>query len=203
MEAAKLCRQGAAPWTTSMVVCPRVAHWSTDFAAFDAWVSGSRELDDLEGAVSLVTFHPNFERWRELAPGVGPGSTVLSHYEEPDGRRSQRTLPAVIVTTDPQVVGARRVGVRFLDDNVEQWVPLDWLGFRSLSCKPLPDNWMHRAPHPTVHLIRRRDLWRVREADGGYETVAEVQVRNSRRIQELGCPRLEEMARSSSQPLDH
>lgn len=197
-EAVRLNRRGAPAWATSLVVCPNVRTWAADFSTFDAWVSTSCELDDLEEAVSLVAFHPAFERWHALAVDVGLGSKVLAHYEECDGERSKRPLPAVITSVDPQVVGARRVGVQFLDDGVEQWLPLEWLGAPALSAEPLPDNWMHRAPHPTVHLIRRRDLRAVREASGGYGVVADLQLRNSRRAGALGWGRLWALARGGA-----
>jgi len=195
-EAKSLCCRSSAPWATSLVVCPRVAAWNSDFKTFDAWVSKSPDLDDLEDLVALVAFHPAFRRWHALADHVSVGSVVLAHFEEEDGERSRRPLQATVVTTDAAIVGARRVGVRFLDDGTEQWVPSDWLVGSAHSEVPLPDNWMHRAPHPTVHLIRRCDLNSIRESAEGYEVVADVQLRNSSRLATLGWDKLSEIAHS-------
>ena len=56
-----------------------------------------------------------------------------------------------------------REGLRFHDaprcGRKDIRVPIEFLD-RSLSRNgtPMPDNMMHRAPHPTIHIIRRADL---------------------------------------------
>ncbi|CAE7396047.1 Dynlt1 [Symbiodinium sp. CCMP2456] len=183
-EARRLARRRV-PWATSLVVCPRVLSWRDDFHAFDAWVARSNHLDDLEDLVSLVAFHPRFARWHTLASSVTPGAQVCSHYEEVDGEKSRKALPAIVESMDPKEVGVRRIGLRFLDDGVLQWVPSDWLTPAWKTAELLVDNQMHQAPFPTVHLIRRKDLASVKSSTGGYEVVASLQARNSQYLQKL------------------
>ncbi|CAE8689770.1 unnamed protein product [Polarella glacialis] len=191
-EAVRLQGRRLPPLSTSLVVCPRVPEWK-DFKTFDSWVTNG-QVEDLEDMVSLVVFHPAFERWHALSPELVPGSHVRAYFEEADGQRSSGALPAVVQSLDPGVVGARRVGLKFLDDGAEQWVPQEWLSPPAVSQEPLPDNWMHRAPHPTVHLIRRRDLEAVRNAEGGYDAVAAVQAKNSRCLRHLSQDELHRLA---------
>mmetsp|Transcript_46905 Transcript_46905/g.124655 ORF Transcript_46905/g.124655 Transcript_46905/m.124655 type:complete len:96 (+) Transcript_46905:665-952(+) len=75
-----------------------------------------------------------------------------------------------------------------------QWVPLEWLDPGVLAGEALLDNWMHRSPQPTIHLIRRQDLQAVRETEDGHSTVSEVQRRNQNRLQEMGFSRLSSLA---------
>ena len=51
----------------------------------------------------------------------------ISSSQEMDGEKSKKALPAIIESMDPKKVGVRRIGVRFVDDGVLQWVPADWL----------------------------------------------------------------------------
>mmetsp|Transcript_103215 Transcript_103215/g.291453 ORF Transcript_103215/g.291453 Transcript_103215/m.291453 type:complete len:309 (-) Transcript_103215:53-979(-) len=181
-EAVRLSRRGVPALATTLVVCPYVSAWARDFSAFDDWVARNPKLDDLDDIVSLVAFHPHFARWHALAPSTCIGSRVLAHYEEQGGGRSSRPLPAVVVSVDPTVVGVRRIGLRFVDDGVEQWVPTEWLRPPATADDLLHDNWMHRAPYPTIHLIRRPDLSAIRGSEGSYESLAELQLRNSGRV---------------------
>ncbi|CAK9102825.1 Glycerol uptake facilitator protein [Durusdinium trenchii] len=208
----------ARPWTTSLVVCREVKEWE-DFDAFDAWVLNS--MHDLDELVGLVVFHLYFARWPSLAADVVEGRQVTSYYEESDGRKSSKALPATVQCLDPKRVGVRRIGLRFLDrgkrkrlknrgmsgtpmdDGVVQWVPIEWL--QGCGGVPLLDNVLHQAPHPTIHLIRREDLDSVKE--GSYGTVASLLRRNSDYLREvdplngkplaldhlLGVSRLQEM----------
>ncbi|CAE7319011.1 Dynlt1 [Symbiodinium natans] len=183
-EAARLVSRRV-PWATSLVVCPHVVPWQEDFRVFDDWVARSNHLDDLEDLVSLVAFHPRFARWHALDPSVTEGTQVTSHYEEVDGEKSKRALPAVVECLDPKQVGVRRIGIRFIDDGVLQWVPMDWLSPSWKAAELLADNQMHQAPFPTVHLIRRKDLASVRCSKDGYEVVASIQARNSQHLSKL------------------
>ena len=40
---------------------------------------------------------------------------MTSYYEESDGRKSSKALPATVQCLDPKRVGVRRIGLRFLD----------------------------------------------------------------------------------------
>ena len=53
--------------------------------------------------------------------------TQLNTSQEMDGEKSKKALPAIVESMDPKKVGVRRIGLRFLDDGVLQWVPADWL----------------------------------------------------------------------------
>lgn len=185
-EAIRLEHHGKRAWATTLVLCSAVDEWISDFAKFDQWLDNCPELIALDDTTAFVAFHPDFRRWYGLAEGYGPGSRVMSYYEEVNGERSSTTLPAVILTAEPDVVGTRRVGVRFQDDGVEQWVPLEWLLPPALAEAPLLDNWMHRAPCPAVHLIRRYDLDALRHAEGSEEMVVKVHRRNSKLVSTLG-----------------
>eukprot|EP00927_Polykrikos_kofoidii_P059703 TRINITY_DN54842_c0_g1_i1.p1 TRINITY_DN54842_c0_g1~~TRINITY_DN54842_c0_g1_i1.p1 ORF type:complete len:435 (-),score=49.70 TRINITY_DN54842_c0_g1_i1:173-1477(-) len=218
-EAASLVDVGTPSLSTTLIACPSVVVWRSDFERFETWVTKSPLLDRLERVVALVAFHPIFSRWRDLATaGVTRGGVVLSHFEEEDGERSTRVLPAEVLELDPAVVGVRRVGLRFLDDGVEQWVPQEWIISSVGSGKPLSrgmgtnpalrsrrrrknggnvglpsdeeaperyllaDNWMHRAPWPTIHLIRRADLDTLQNSIGHCDSLAALQAANSRRM---------------------
>ncbi|CAK9028659.1 unnamed protein product [Durusdinium trenchii] len=182
----------ARPWTTSLVVCREVKEWE-DFDAFDAWVLNS--MHDLDELVGLVVFHPYFARWPSLAADVVEGRQVTSYYEESDGRKSSKALPATVQCLDPKRVGVRRIGLRFLDDGVVQWVPIEWL--QGCGGVPLLDNVLHQAPHPTIHLIRREDLDSVKE--GSYGTVASLLRRNSDYLREVDPPLLLREAKGAEQ----
>ena len=74
---------------------------------------------------------------------------MTCHYEQFDGEKSAKALPATVECMDPEKVGVRRIGVRFVDDNVLQWVPQDWLSATWKTGELLSDNQMHQAPFPT------------------------------------------------------
>ena len=65
----------------------------------------------------------------------------------------------------------------------EQYVPIDWfvVDDGAPRGRPLPDNAMHRAPFPTIHLIRNRDLATLRMCD-----VSRVKRKNAVRLMKLG-----------------
>jgi hypothetical protein len=116
--------------------------------------------------VTLVSFHPQFLRWRGLAAGIQVGSMVQSHKGIAGGfsKKSIDVFPATVLETSNPVFGQCRIKVRFHraddDDDVktkEQYVPVDWIVVatsrvnsddddkRSSLGPPLPDNAMHRA----------------------------------------------------------
>jgi len=174
--------------STTLLVCPHVRAWQ-DFDVFSEWIgggfgAGSSELDALE-EVSLVAFHPDFLRWNSLPEGAGAGSAVRAHWtgkEEGVFPPPLRLKPAELLELDPAVVGVRHLSVRF-GDGVRMVVPWEWVvpPEGTSPGPPLPDNAMHRAPHPTVHLIRAEDLDAVPDHESD-----EVQLANHRRLAELG-----------------
>eukprot|EP00971_Amphidinium_carterae_P266071 5277911-Amphidinium_carterae.1 len=50
------------------------------------------------------------------------------------------------------------------------------------------DNWMHQAPYPTVHLIRRHDLNRIQAT--GHDSVAELLLSNTTKLNDMGWDEL-------------
>ena len=58
----------------------------------------------------------------------------------------------------------------------------------------LPDNAMHRAPVPTIHLLRRSDLATVAAQSSHSEALADLELRNATRLRALGWERLRELA---------
>ena len=171
-EAAILTGADAPPLSSTLVVCPHVAAWK-EFGAFEDWVRSGINEESTEGEgestrtgesigelLSFVPFHPEFVRWRGLPEGIGVGSVVNSYWGA-FGRKSARTAPATVVDAGNKVFGRRKVKVRFHESVEgrpdEQFVPIGWFD-HTLSGLPLPDNAMHRAPYPTIHLIRNKDL---------------------------------------------
>jgi hypothetical protein len=161
------------PLTSTLVVCPHVPAWNDDFQVFDDFVKKFPQQNSiLFQHLTLVSFHPQFLRWRGLAAGIKVGSVVQSHKGIAGGfsKKSSNVFPATVLETNNPVFGQRRIKVRFhyhddddLHDKKEQYVPVDWLvdtdsSGSSLLGPPLPDNAMHRAPYPTIHLIRNEDL---------------------------------------------
>jgi hypothetical protein len=208
-------------WSTTLIVCPHVAAWQNDFALFDHFVKNlatsttqqeinipnkegkgrdveleyCHDHDDMLQQITLVSFHPEFLRWRGLPPRVKVGSVVQSHRGSSGFQKTQQTFSATLLQTHSSVFGERRSKVRFHDNGKEQFVPNDWLVFQGLDgeCSndkddhdlllgpPLPDNAMHRTPYPTVHLIRNSDLGTLCVRD-----VSRVKRINAKRIMKLG-----------------
>lgn len=199
--------------TTTLVVCPHVTEWETDFQLFDDFVKNtSRAWNeqlfikedetgenphchfDLREEVTLVAFHPNFLRWYGLPTGLKIGSVVQSHRCVGLSQKTQETYSATIIETGNKVFGLRKVKVRFHDDMKEQYVPTNWFvtpqqcsavkgndGGGVLVGGPLPDNEMHRAPYPTVHLIKNEDLGKMCIRD-----ISRVKRKNAQRMMKLG-----------------
>ena len=209
-EAKELIRSDdVAPLSTTLVICPHVAAWNQNFTVFDSWVKDfgtsnkllllKEEQEDLLQKVTMVSFHPNFLRWRGLPKGFTIGSTVQSYKPIGGVQKSSQMFPATIVETANSAFGLRKIRVRFHDDQKERYVPTDWFtnavapsqsgldneGFNALPegniGPPLPDNAMHRAPYPTIHLIRNEDLGTL-----GLRDVSRVKRKNAQRMMKLG-----------------
>mmetsp|Transcript_15286 Transcript_15286/g.32069 ORF Transcript_15286/g.32069 Transcript_15286/m.32069 type:complete len:353 (-) Transcript_15286:102-1160(-) len=141
---------------------------------------------DILSRVTLVPFHPKFLRWRGLPEGVAVGSKVKCHRSQfGTNEKSSELYAATILEVNSRPFGRRRVKVRWIDDHEdetlasidaktkmsnrrnEQYIPTDWVVHetqkeQSISRNErmeLPDNMMHRAPYPTIHVIDNRDLY--------------------------------------------
>merc|ERR1739845_38263 len=114
------------------------------------------------------------------------------------GRKSLITYPATIIDTSSSVFGMQKVKVRFHDSMREEYVPIDWFvpSVNGVGA-PLPDNAMHRSPHPTVHLIRNDDLITFCARD-----VSRVKRRNAVRMMKLGWEGVEKRLRDKTKPID-
>ena len=212
-------------WSTTLVVCPFVSEWNESFATFDRFVSngignGIEQEDNDEDntsitdEITLVAFHPDFNRWYSLPENVSIGSTVQAHHRYL-GKKSVESAAATILETCNKAFGMRKVKVRFHDiqssDGArcfprrrEEYVPTDWIsvdpdtiqkdderGNEVCNGKPspasshdrhvLPDNAMHQAPHPTIHIISNTDLARLSIRD-----ISRVKRKNAHRMMKLG-----------------
>ncbi|KAL7478380.1 hypothetical protein ACHAW6_007797 [Cyclotella cf. meneghiniana] len=178
-----------------------------DFDRFDEFVKCGMKRHilsttnrDMGEEVTLVAFHPKFDKWRALPQEVGAGSTIRSHYSDDLGRKSAETAEATIVEMGNRAFGMRKVKVRFqgVDDGFdrrrEQYVPLDWIVVPRPQMRdaqhcvrlPLPDNAMYRSPYPTIHIIDNRDLASLCVAD-----VSRVKRLNAHKMMRLGWEGLE------------
>jgi len=138
-----------------------------------------QQLRDIRAHFHLEAFHPGFSRWSCPKGGFQIGSTALIDpldlREAADPR--YRGLPAEVVDTNPAAVGARKMAVRLETGEVqicESRAVLD-----ASRGTPTPENAMQRSPHPTVHLIAKKDL------DYKLEEVNRLRMRNSERIAEM------------------
>lgn len=188
-----ICQGGTPLLTTTLLICPHVEMWQNDFEAFDQFVKTLRDTfyekeEDREilQEVTLVSFHPEFLRWRGLPEGIDIGTNVQSHKPIGGFQKSQELFPATILETSCKAFGRRKIRVQFLqDDSRNHYVPTDWCQFQgdhnNKLGPPLPDNAMHRAPYPTVHIIRNQDLASLRIRD-----VSRVKRKNAQRMTKLG-----------------
>jgi len=197
-------------WSTALVVCPHVTEWQNDFDGFDRFVQSLKDdqANTMEGGgggddpgipnhtldqLTLVAFHPNFIRWHALPNGVVVGSRVHCHRGMSGFEKSRGSHLAQIVEIDGSNFGKRKVKVRFECDDKDQCVPIDWLvsdadGKTLPRGEPLPDNEMHRAPHPTIHLIRNADLASLSARD-----VSRVKRKNAQLLARLGWDGVQEV----------
>jgi len=201
-ESRRLSEASIPELTTTLVVCPRVPEWQDEFDSIDEYVQTFKaEQNNIlkndepdPGATSmleqltLVAFHPKFIRWRALPSNVDVGSVVHSHRGMCGFEKSSNPYLATIIETQSLCFGKRKVKVRFEDDGKEQHVPIDWLtctsdedGNPMPKGEPLPDNVMHRAPYPTMHLIRNVDLAALCARD-----VSRVKRKNAQLFSRLG-----------------
>jgi len=190
---------------TTLLVCPKVEAWNHCFDAFDAFVAdgwkevcdpidnGQRkthEHDDetnttisvlkIQQDITLVSFHPLFLRWRGLPKGVRVGSKIQAYQDMGGFQKSSKLEAATILETTNKVFGRRKIRVEFAD-GTKQYVPVNWCVFQGQPVgDPLPDNRMHQSPFPTIHIIRNRDLGRLRARD-----VSRVKRKNAHRMIQL------------------
>jgi hypothetical protein len=176
---------------------------------------GNPSTEHIKDQITLVSFHPNFLRWYGLPDNITVGSIVQSHYGM-IGKKSLETAPATIIETDTKPFGMRRVKVRFhIDEKVrnakacdnarrqDQYVPTNWIrkitpnnyddnqGKESGRALPLPDNAMHQAPYPTIHIINNADL-----ATLSIRDISRVKRKNAQRMMKLGWDGIELKKRS-------
>mmetsp|Transcript_27537 Transcript_27537/g.41668 ORF Transcript_27537/g.41668 Transcript_27537/m.41668 type:complete len:277 (-) Transcript_27537:97-927(-) len=165
------------PWNSTLVVCPHVLEWNKDFGVFDKFVKDLGKETGISAKVTLVSFHPEFLRWRSLPEDLTVGNVVLSHRGFSGFQKSLEMFSATILETSNAMFGRRKIKVRFHNDQKEQYVPTDWL---NVVGPPLPDNLMHQAPYPTIHLIRNGDLGTMCVRD-----VSRVKRKNARRMMKV------------------
>ena len=188
------------PWSTTLVICPHVNEWNESFPTFDKFVSHDIwEHTSTSDEITLVAFHPNFLRWHGLPDNITKGSVVQCHYGIV-GKMSAETAPATIVETCNKAFGMRRVKVRFHTEETinnaachahrqEQYVPTDWISTHEGGNKrgpALPDNAMHQAPYPTIHIINNTDL-----ASLSIRDISRVKRKNAHCMMKLGWDGIE------------
>lgn len=193
------------PLSTALVICPNVPSWNCDFQIFDQFIRNFKECalpyikncgedEEKESAlgllleqVTLVSFHPEFLRWRGLPDEIQVGSVVQSPKAIGGFQKSSHTFPATLLETSNRMFGRRKIKVRFHDDGKEQYIPTEWLNYSiggsdDVVLGPvLPDNSMHRSPYPTIHLIHNQDLGHLPIRD-----VSRVKRKNTQRMMKLG-----------------
>ena len=184
-------------WSTTLVICPNVNEWNESFPTFDKFVSNDiweEPEHTVRDEVTLVAFHPNFIRWHGLPDNITKGTVVQSHYGIV-GKKSVVTAPATIVETCNKAFGMRKVKVRFFDSTAcharrqEQYVPTDWISLEeggNIRGPALPDNAMHQAPYPTIHIINNTDL-----ASLSIRDISRVKRKNAHCMMKLGWDGIE------------
>jgi len=182
-----LTKTNVAPLSSTLIVCPEVVIWK-DFKVFEDYLTSGiyRDLENSEMAqerITFVAFHPEFLRWRGLPKGLQVGSVVRSYWGF-IGSKSTETAPATILETESKAFGQKKVKIRFRDTiegrRQDQFVTIDWIDHTD-SGPPLPNNIMHRAPYPTIHLISNKDL-----ASFSIRTISRVKRNNAQRMMDLG-----------------
>jgi hypothetical protein len=179
------------PLSSTLIVCPHVTDWKGDFITFERFVTSGMHEKLKHGKrhmISFVPFHPDFLRWRGLPNNLQVGSVINSFWGM-IGSKSVKRGVATIVETENKAFGRQKVKVKF-HDMVEgrrqhQFVPIDWID-HSCNGAPLPDNAMHQAPYPTIHLIANKDLLTFSICD-----ISRVKRKNAQRMAKLGWEGLE------------
>jgi hypothetical protein len=211
---------------TTLLICPFIESWNNNFNEFDQYVKtvlktkwyeqnkdDTSSSTDYRDQITLVSFHPQFLRWRGLPNGIKVGSVIYCNTAIGGFQKSQDVYKATILETTTAAFGQRKIKVRYHDNNdddnhhtrKEQYVSTDWCVFPKASTPslhgrpshtchhinsidessfvgpPLPDNSMHRTPHPTIHLIRNTDLGGMRIRD-----VSRVKRKNAQTMVRLG-----------------
>ena len=192
------------PLSTTLVVCPHIKQWSK-FELFEEFVQhGIKQFvpEEVLDNVTLVAFHPRFEKWYALPSNIDVGSTVQSHWGF-FGQKSANTAQATIVEMENRAFGLRKAKVRFTDEidgRQDPYVPLDWIDTSDDTTNkhrdPLPDNFMYQSQHPTIHIINNNDLAKLCVRD-----VSRVKRLNARRMARIGLEELKK--RVSSHPSDN
>lgn len=184
-------------YSTTLLICPFVKEW-VDFDSFEKFVNNRcvvstsqvehqdkiqhyKDLhQEFQNKITLVPFHPKFLRWRSLPEGIGVGTVVESHWGMVGSKTATRAT-ATIIETENKVFGKQKVKIRFHEElegrRSEQYVPIDWILVSEKLGLPLPDNCMHRAPYPTIHLISNLDL-----ASLSMRDISRVKRKNARRM---------------------
>eukprot|EP00747_Dinoflagellata_sp_TGD_P216992 gnl/TRDRNA2_/TRDRNA2_89446_c0_seq1.p1 gnl/TRDRNA2_/TRDRNA2_89446_c0~~gnl/TRDRNA2_/TRDRNA2_89446_c0_seq1.p1 ORF type:complete len:108 (+),score=3.06 gnl/TRDRNA2_/TRDRNA2_89446_c0_seq1:2-325(+) len=105
--------------------------------------------------------------------------------------RSPEAVPATIIEIEPREAGARVLTVKLPNGDIQN-VPLEFCV--SDIGPPLLDNGMHRAPYPTIQLIRDADL---DEGEGRIQqnTAINLRNRNAQRMRDLGWDGLDKLMR--------
>ena len=190
-ECNKLLEKDVQPLSSSLVVCPFLQEWK-DFEIFQQFVyhgiKSSIEKDLLE-QIEFVPFHPQFTRWYALPSHINEGSTVQSYWGN-FGQKSTVTDIATIIETHSKAFGQTKVKIRFQNEmegrRQEQYVPTEWLDIPK--GEALVNNVMHRAPYPTIHLIRNLDL-----ASLNASSVSRTKRKNAVRMMKLGWKGLNDL----------
>lgn len=198
-EGELLLETNAPAFSSTLLVCPNVEAWN-DFSVFEEWVRygiAKETNDELYEDLTFVPFHPNFLRWYDLPKDVGIGSNILSHWGN-IGYKSPEKSPATIIETSNRVFGLQKVKVRFHHDDIDdrrqtQYVPIGWIEFQNKKGNPLPDNIMHRAPYPTIHLIDNKDLVSMPMRD-----ISRVKRKNAQLMMRLGWEGIERRLKETS-----
>ena len=184
------------PLSTTLVICPHVTEWENDYTAFEGFVKKfGREESSSYGlskhqsnyprhssnAITLVAFHPAFLRWRGLPESISIGCTIRCHKGLAGFSKSPVAHTAIVVDLLPKGFGRRRIRVRFDDEgstSIEQCIPVEWVVLpESEERPPLSDNLMHRAPYPTIHILRNKDLQNLTIHD-----ISRLKRRNAKRM---------------------
>ncbi|CAJ1951766.1 unnamed protein product [Cylindrotheca closterium] len=195
-------------YSTTLLICPFVKEWK-EFDNFEKFVTNgclvasNTEVEEqdkeirryeqkrqhFQNKITLVPFHPTFLRWRGLPEGMSIGTVVESHWGMV-GSKSSTKASATIIETENKVFGKQKVKIRFHEEiegrRSEQYVPIDWILPNGELGPPLPDNAMHRAPYPTIHLISNQDL-----ASLSIRDISRVKRKNAQRMMKLGWSGLE------------